>query len=607
MSNQNYKQPLDDWEAYRDALFNLYDPVWFQDQYQVSSPSSTVHWWEISEYLSTNTGRIAEGYIRGALPLHLIQISSMQLIDQGQLLHVALGEIRRFVITKLSNWAAIAEYDWSKKGFQKTCKNVIADAATDSTKYAILSHRWGPGELNIEDVRELSKVNAEAVAMLMRMPPTNHGPGSHKFKLLSTLINASAGNRNTTAVHMAPNHVNSRPEIIYALKHFIDSQACLTMGGPQDAGLLKLINFCFVAYNMHGYRYAWIDTCCIDKRSSAELDESIRSMFNWYRSSSICIVHLGNSRRPIRPTAFRDRPFAEIFNDPWFTRGWTLQELLAPTVVKFYYDAWISITTNPNDKIQQAFTPCPTTQNALIEQVSYITSIPLLEIIHFVPGMQNVRDRLRWASTRETTREEDKAYCLLGLLDVNMPITYGEGEKAFHRLQASIMEESGDRSLFIWDGIPSSKSSMLARGPECYACSNDVIEANFLYPEEIVDVIHDSLVEPIYMLTNYGLKISVSLYTEEFTKEWLFGPSVPYSRPEVSPDSPHTFRLAVLAYSTIMDFDGRKAPGLSYMPIVMLLIEERELNHHYYRKYPWKPSALPIREPPGFPTSIFIR
>lgn len=191
-------------------------------------------------------------------------------------------------------------------------------------------------------------------------------------------------------------------------------------------------------------------------------------MFNWYRNSSLCIIHLGNTTysdtRPPPPHAYQ--------SDPWFYRGWTLQELLAPRTIKFYDREWRPITKESNDKTIDANA---NSKKTFLGKISDWTHIPLADIVNFEPGVKHCREQLRWAAQRATTRLEDKAYCLMGIFNVNMSIAYGEGEKAFHWLQAEIMEESSDRSLPLWIGEPSHKSSMFAREPRCFLFQYDVI------------------------------------------------------------------------------------------------------------------------------------
>ncbi|KAI6160373.1 heterokaryon incompatibility protein-domain-containing protein [Pisolithus thermaeus] len=181
----------------------------------------------------------------------------------------------------------------------------------------------------------------------------------------------------------------------------------------QRNGYRKIIKSCEQAKE-DGYRWLWIDTCCIDKRSSAELSEAINSMYRWYRNAQMCYVRFG-----------RSNGWPE-----WFSRGWTLQELIAPVELEFFNESWVSIGT----------------KQGLISTLGDITGIPQ-DVLRDVktlrskdsPERPSVAQIMSWAADRKTTRVEDRAYSLMGLFDVNMPMLYGEGSKAFQRLQLEII------------------------------------------------------------------------------------------------------------------------------------------------------------------------
>ncbi|KAK1760260.1 heterokaryon incompatibility protein-domain-containing protein [Echria macrotheca] len=195
-----------------------------------------------------------------------------------------------------------------------------------------------------------------------------------------------------------------------------------------------------------GLKYCWVDTCCIDKSSSAELSESINSMYRWYQNSAICYVFLFD----LKPPQTLD---AQLHLCRWFTRGWTLQELLAPSILVFFDSAWHprgSIRLRPSEHWPSQYHGSDYTTD-LSGRVSSITGIPSKALA----GTSSLRimraaEIMSWASGRETTRPEDMAYSLLGLFDVNMPLLYGEGNKAFARLQEEIVVRRGDLSLLAW-------------------------------------------------------------------------------------------------------------------------------------------------------------
>jgi hypothetical protein len=197
--------------------------------------------------------------------------------------------------------------------------------------------------------------------------------------------------------------------------------------GKAKAGYQKL-RFIATQASKDGLKYFWVDTCCIDKGSSAELQEAINSMFRWYQKSSKCYVYLSDvsvetssSVVDGQPSVLH-RPWQEAFlQSKWFTRGWTLQELLAPRSVQFFSKEGNLL----GDKL------------SLWPDIVRVTSIPLdiLQGSYAYLLQYDVAKRLSWAAERVTTREEDAAYSLLGLFDLHMPLLYGEGRaKAFMRL-----------------------------------------------------------------------------------------------------------------------------------------------------------------------------
>ena len=223
----------------------------------------------------------------------------------------------------------------------------------------------------------------------------------------------------------------------------------MTDGPVAGAGRNKLWSFCAAA-RARDLELAWSDTCCIDKSSSSELDEAIRSMYRWYRNSAVCMIHLAQT--------------ASIVNmerDEWFERGWTLQELLAPRVAKFFNADWQPITDTPNDK----------RHDEVIGRLVLATGCPAVAFKTFYPGPFDVDTRMTWAARRKTTRGEDMAYSLMGIFDVTLQPAYGEGaERAFGRLVELIMLSSGNASVLNWAGEEawSHCSTALPSSPRCY-------------------------------------------------------------------------------------------------------------------------------------------
>ena len=228
-----------------------------------------------------------------------------------------------------------------------------------------------------------------------------------------------------------------------------------------------------------GLKYVWVDTCCIDKSSSAELSEAINSMFMWYRQAAVCYAYLSD--------LFGEGGFETLAESRWFTRGWTLQELIAPANVVFYAAGWVNI----GDKV------------SLKAELASITGINEDILVGKQPlETASVANRMGWAARRRTTRPEDMAYCLMGIFSVNMPLLYGEGAKAFIRLQEEIMKQSTDHSLFVWmdERAPDDKEcGFLAPSPKCFDKTRAVVPY------------HQWEAQPPHAMTGKGLSIHLPM------------------------------------------------------------------------------------------------
>jgi hypothetical protein len=259
-------------------------------------------------------------------------------------------------------------------------------------------------------------------------------------------------------------------------------------------GYAKLDNGCRVAAAA-GYDHFWLDTCCIDKTSNAELSEAINSMFQWYHQAGICFAYLSDVPKDV-DLADANSTFS---HSRWFTRGWTLQELLAPSEVLFLADDWTEIAS----------------RNKSASLITQVTGIPSL----FLLG-QNLQDasvamRMSWAANRKTTKAEDIAYCLLGIFDIHMPLLYGEREAgAFRRLQQEILRYSDDQSIFAWKTdnahTPSQNASarqtfsLLAHSPASFRWSQNLVEAT----PPVVTGYLDGIRTPT-LFNNKGLHLSL--------------------------------------------------------------------------------------------------
>jgi len=196
--------------------------------------------------------------------------------------------------------------------------------------------------------------------------------------------------------------------------------------GKDKTGYRKL-NFCAKQATSDGLQFFWVDTCCIDKSSSAELQEAINSMFQWYHKADKCYAYLSDvSFTGTDPST--QRAWRQSFQDSrWFTRGWTLQELLAPTSVEFF-------STEGKYLGNKA---------SLLQEIHAITRITHKALQGDPLHQFSIDTRLSWAEKRETKRAEDKAYALLGIFGVYIPLIYGEGENnAFRRLHEEIARTS---------------------------------------------------------------------------------------------------------------------------------------------------------------------
>ena len=210
-------------------------------------------------------------------------------------------------------------------------------------------------------------------------------------------------------------------------------------------GILKLQSFCKIARNA-GCRWAWSDTCCIDKNNNVEVQESVNCMFVWYHHSALTIVYLSD----VAPSS----KSGALAKSAWIGRGWTFQELLAAKVVIFYQKDWSLYLDDrsPNHKESPA----------IMQELGNATGVDPQALVSFRPGVRNAREKLRWASTRVTTLQEDIAYSLFGIFGVHLPVIYGEKKQnALGKLLQEIVARSGDTGVLDWVGKSSEFNSCL--------------------------------------------------------------------------------------------------------------------------------------------------
>ncbi|KAI6150127.1 heterokaryon incompatibility protein-domain-containing protein [Pisolithus thermaeus] len=245
----------------------------------------------------------------------------------------------------------------------------------------------------------------------------------------------------------------------------------------QRHGYQKIIKSCEQA-KKDGYKWLWIDTCCIDKRNSSELSEAINSMYRWYQNAQVCYAYFNDVGESTFPTKRDNSKFDKSNGWPeWFVRGWTLQELIAPKQVEFFSKNWVRI----GDKQSSAW------------ELEEITGIPCDVLTNGLAAQRlSVAQIMSWAANRKTTRVEDRAYSLMGLLGVNMPMLYGEGKKAFQRLQLEIIRVSSDHSIFAWGPWMWQTDSVLAKDPSDFRGCGTIRR---LEPVEFVDILRRKYIE----------------------------------------------------------------------------------------------------------------
>jgi hypothetical protein len=196
--------------------------------------------------------------------------------------------------------------------------------------------------------------------------------------------------------------------------------------GSSKTGYRK-IEFCADQAEEDGLEYFWVDSCCIDKSNSSELTEAINSMYRWYSEAAKCYVYLSDVSTDYQHGSSQHQWDQAFSQSRWFQRGWTLQELLAPSSVEFF--------SRDGQRLGD--------KGTLQSRISQITGIASQALRGTPMSQFSVEERMSWAADRQTSKEEDKAYSLLGIFEVHMPLIYGEGQRnSFRRLREEI-----DKSL----------------------------------------------------------------------------------------------------------------------------------------------------------------
>lgn len=299
----------------------------------------------------------------------------------------------------------------------------------DIPPYSILSHRWGNDEVSYQDFSAGRKRHSEGYRKIEEL--------CNFVKRRKLKYRPSSRLRQPSRYHVNPNEEVERP-------------------------LEKL-------------QWVWVDTCCIDKTSSAELSEAINSMYSWYSCSAECYVLMQDV--PALLDWQQDQMWGQFERSAWFTRGWTLQEMLAPRLCVFCTGDWEvlgHITRDLKDEWDPYLQPRQRGGDFTVNgsrdwklinfekcygaDLAGLVSRASGVQVGYLTGQLSVRSasiarRMSWAANRDTSRVEDMAYSLLGLFDVNMPLLYGEGSKAFLRLQKEIIGISNDQSIFAWTNL----------------------------------------------------------------------------------------------------------------------------------------------------------
>ncbi|KAI6045477.1 hypothetical protein EDC04DRAFT_60772 [Pisolithus marmoratus] len=214
----------------------------------------------------------------------------------------------------------------------------------------------------------------------------------------------------------------------------------------------KLHNFCGETRRL-GYRWAWSDTCCIDKTTSSILNQSLTSMYKWYADSAATLVFLAGVKHPSNR--------GDLTRSLWMTRAWTLQELLAPKVVFFYDCEWKPYLGDTGTNHKES--------PEIMQELADAIKIPRGTIATFSPDDLGVREKLRLASTRNATVEEDVAYSLIGIFKSDIRPHYGEGVDALGHLLEEIVARSGEVTVLAWSGKSSSYNSCLPASVSVYS------------------------------------------------------------------------------------------------------------------------------------------
>ncbi|KAG1799936.1 uncharacterized protein HD556DRAFT_1525177 [Suillus plorans] len=337
------------------------------------------------------------------------------------------------------------------------------------------------------------------------------------------------------------------------LLHDIQGKCVYDSELDQVGGMTKLRSFCKTARDA-GYNWAWSDTCCIDKSNNVEVQESVNSMFVWYHHSALTIVYLSD----VPPSSKSDA----LATSAWNTRGWTVQEFIAP------------------------------------KEIKGATGIDRPAVAVFRPSMNSSREKLHWASTRITTRQEDIAYSLFGVLGVRLPVDYGEKQdKALGRLLQEIVARSGDITGLDWVGESSDFNSCLPASITSYKAP----------PCELPPLPEDDIQSSVSLLRQTGVAdFASNFYTRlqnmsapRFAAQRLHLPCIAFNVTEVRRRVGSPTPESYLTY-------GVKADGLHDLLIttgetLVKFWPARPIEQLFFLVRPWDRSLLELPDFTEFP------
>ena len=252
----------------------------------------------------------------------------------------------------------------------------------------------------------------------------------------------------------------------------------------------KLKTFCKIVRDA-GFNWAWSDTCCINKSDHFILQEALVAMFKWYQGSAMMIVFL----RGVRSSS----QLGALVKSVWNTRAWTLQEYVASKTIHFYTEDWTPYLSLelPNHKESLE----------IVTEMENATGISAKQLMELRPGLTSIREKLRLASTRQTTLVEDAAYSLLGIFSVtSVPAIYGEGEAALGRLLAHVLTGSGDVSILAWTGESGGFNSCLPAHVTVF----DGLATSHL-PPPIEEMEMETIIAGLYT-SSLDLDVAIRLY-----------------------------------------------------------------------------------------------